>query len=181
MSKQVKEMIVDEYKKRFADSDSAVLVDIRALDANQNSEFRGSLLKKDIKVTVVRNRLARTAFNETPLSAMDAILEGPSAVVYGAESVVDVAREIVDWAKKFRDKMEVKGAVLDGELFEGREGVDRLSKFPTRQEALAQVVQLVISPAGELVSAATSPGANIVSIVSEIEERLEKGETIEKA
>ena len=97
----------------------------------------------------------------------------------GAETVVDVAREIVDWAKKIK-KIELKGAVLDGELYAGKDGVEALSKFPTRAEAQAQVVQLVLSPAGNLVSAITSPGAEIVSILKTIEEKLEKGEAIAK-
>ena len=39
MSKPVKEMIVAEYTKRFEDVDSAVLVEIRGLDANDNNRL----------------------------------------------------------------------------------------------------------------------------------------------
>jgi len=178
MSKTVKDMIMNEYASRFAETSGAVLVDIRALDANQNAELRNDLVRKSIRVTVVRNRLARKAFDGHALEPMGPILTGPSAVVEGAESVVDVAREVVDWARKLKDRMELKGAVLDGELFEGKDGVERLSKFPTRQEALAEVVQLVLSPGAQVVGAATAPGSELLGIVKEIEERLEKGETI---
>lgn len=179
MSKVVKEMIIDEYRKRFEGVEDAVIVDIRTLDANENSNLRTSLVEKDIRVTVIRNRLAKKAFDGTALASLDALLTGPTALVYGAETVVDVAREIVDWAKKIK-KIELKGAVLDGELYAGKDGVEALSKFPTRAEAQAQVVQLVLSPAGNLVSAITSPGAEIVSILKTIEEKLEEGETIAK-
>ena len=39
---------------------------------------------------------------------------------------------------------------------------------------------MVLSPGSNLMRAVTSPGSTILSIVKEIEERLEKGETIEK-
>jgi hypothetical protein len=55
-----------------------------------------------------------------------------------------------------------------------------LSTFPTRDEAQAKVVQLMLSPAGNLVSAATSAGSNVMGIIKEIQERLEKGEEIAK-
>lgn len=179
MSKPVKEMIVSEYQKRFSDIDGALVLEIRTLRANDNNALRMGLLKKNIRVTVVKNTLARKAFEGTPLDAVNPALEGPCALAYGGESVVNVARELVDWAKKVKD-LVLKGAVLDGQYFEGEAGVKRLSDFPTKEEAQARVVSLILAPAGNLVRAATSPGSNILGIVKEIQERLEKGEAIAK-
>ena len=180
MSKPVKEMIMRDYQERFGELEGAVVVDIRGIEANENNELRLELLKKDVRVTVVKNALARRAFDNTALDALSPAFEGPSAVAHGADSVVEVARELVKWAKKI-ELLELKGAVLDGEYYEGEAGVKRLSDFPTREEAQAKVVQLVLSPAGNIVSAAKSGGGNILGIVKEIQERLEKGETISKA
>ncbi len=180
MSKPVKEMIQAEYARRFGDLEGALVVDIRGIEANDNNAMRLSLLEKNIRITVVKNTLARKAFAGTPLEAVTPALDGPSALAYGAESVVDVARELVEWAKKVK-KLDLKGAVLDGTYFDGDAGVKELSKFPTREEAQAKVVQLVLSPAGNIVSGATGPGGAILGIIKEIEERLEKGETISKA
>lgn len=180
MSKPVKEMIIGDYQRRFADIDGALVLEIRGIDANENNAFRLGLLEKNVRVTVVKNTLARKAFVGTGLEAMAPVLEGPSALAYGGESVVDVARAVIDWAKKVKN-LTLKGAVLDGELFEGEAGVKRLSEFPTRDEAQGTVVQLVLTPAGNIVSATTSPGSKVLGIVKEIEERLERGETIAKA
>jgi large subunit ribosomal protein L10 len=114
------------------------------------------------------------------LEGLGSILDGPAALAYGGDSVVGVARELVKWAKKIK-ALELCGAILDGEVFEGGAGVSRLSKFPTREEAQAKVVQLVLSPAQRLVGAATGPGAKIAGILDEIKTRLEDGKTIEKA
>jgi large subunit ribosomal protein L10 len=179
MSKPVKEMIIDEYKSRFHELEGALVVDVRGIPANENNEFRLGLQKESIRVTVIKNTLARKAFDGTALESLGPVLEGPSALVYGAESVVDVARSLVDWAKKIKE-LDLKGAVLDGELFAGDEGVKRLSAFPTKVEAQARVVQLILSPAGNVVGCATSPGSKILSVVKEIQERLEDGKSIEK-
>jgi large subunit ribosomal protein L10 len=180
MSKPVKEMIMDDYKQRFEALEGALVVDIRGIEANENNALRLGLARKDIRVTVIKNSLARKAFVGTGLEVICPALEGPSALAYGAESVVDVARELVAWARKI-EKLDLKGAVLDGQYFEGAEGVKRLSEFPTREEAQAKVVQLVLSPAGNVLGAATSAGANLLGIVKEIQERLEQGETISRA
>ncbi|MCH2162505.1 MAG: 50S ribosomal protein L10 [Phycisphaerales bacterium] len=179
MSKTMKEMMVRTYQNRFGDLSDALLVDIRGIEANDNNALRLNLHAKDIRVTVLRNTLAHDALGGTKLENLIPAIDGPSALCYGGESVVDVARELVDWAKKV-EHLELKGAILDGELFEGEEGVRRLSAFPTKEEAQAKVVQLVLSPAGKLLGASLSPGRNIMGIVKEIQTRLEEGKTIEK-
>jgi large subunit ribosomal protein L10 len=179
MSKPIKEMIIEDYKKRFVDVDGALVVDIRGISANDNNAMRQGLFKKNIRVTIIKNTLAKKAFAGTNLEALAPALAGPSALAYGAESVVDVARELVEWARKVK-QLSLKAAILDGQLYEGDAGVKRLSAFPTREEAQAKVVQIVLSPAGNLVRAATSPGSNILGIVKEIQTRLEDGKTIAK-
>ncbi|MGI9013764.1 MAG: 50S ribosomal protein L10 [Phycisphaerales bacterium] len=179
MSRPVKEMIVDDYKRRFADVENALVIDVRGIEANENNALRLDLLKKEIRVTVVKNTLARKAFEGGTLESLTPALDGPAAVAYGAESVVEVARALVDWAKKVK-QLELKGACLDGEFFEGDEGVKRLSTFPTRIEAQAKVVQLLLSPARNLVGCALAPGGNITSILKTIQEKLEGGEVIAK-
>ena len=179
MSKTIKEMIMKEYLDRFGEITGAVVIDIRGIEANDNNDFRIGLQEKNITITVVKNTLARKALKGTDLEAIGESLSGPSALAYGADSVVNVARELVDWAKKVK-QLDLKGAILDGEYFEGEAGVKRLSGFPTREEAHARVVQIVLTPAGNVVGAAKSPGSNILGIVKEIQEKLEKGEAISK-
>jgi len=178
MSKTVKKLLTDVYKDQFSGMTQAMLVDIRGIEANDNNALRGGLAEKQIKITVVKNALAKSAFAGTDLEPLNEMIDGPSALVYGGESVVNVAREMIDWAKKL-ENLELKGAVLDGIVF-GPEDITKLSKYPTRDEAQAEVVQLLLSPAKNLAGAIKSPGSKIASILKTIEEKLEAGETISK-
>ncbi len=179
MSRPVKELIVDEYKRRFADVDDALVVDIRGIDANENNTLRLGLGEKSIRITVVKNTLARKALEGTSLAPLTNVLDGPAAIAYGADSVIEVARELVSWARKVQH-LELKGACLDGEFFEGKEGVRKLSEFPTKDEAIGIVVQLVLSPARKIVGCTVGPGQTIVGAIKTIREKLEKGEAITK-
>jgi large subunit ribosomal protein L10 len=179
MSKPIKKLIIENYRSRFGELEGALIVDIRGIDANDNNEMRKGLLDKQIRVTVVKNNLARKAFDDTALSALLPVLDGPIALAYGSDSVVEVARAVVEWARKVKE-LDLKGAVLEGELYEGAEGVRRLSQFPTRDEAKAAVVQLVLTPGGNIVGAALNGGGKLMAVVKELQERLEKGETIAK-
>ncbi len=177
MSKPIKEMIIRDYKTRFSGVEGGVLVEIRGMDAGTNNRLRTALVQKQIRITVVKNSLARTAFAGTPLESLSKYLTGPSALVYGGDSVVEVAREIVQWAKD-KESLHFKAAILDGVTFEGPAGVKALSKYPTREEAQAQVVTLVLSPGRTLMGSVKSPGSTLLGIVKEIQRKLEAGETI---
>ena len=180
MSKPIKELMLADYQNRFGELSEALVIDIRGVAANDNNTLRLDLIKQDIRVTVIRNTLARKALTGTSLEPLVPALDGPTALAYGAESVVHVARALVGWAKKV-EALELKAAVLDGQLFDGHAGVEALSKYPTRSEAIAQIVQLVLTPGGELVGCALGPGSHIMGIVDTMIDKLEKGEHITKA
>lgn len=179
MSKAIKTLMIRDYKERFQGVNDAVVVSIRGLKAIDTNKVRVGLAKKNIKVTVVRNNLARHAIKDSGLKSLEGMLTGSTALAYGAESVVDVARELVDFAKKI-EKLELRAAVLDGVIFEGKKGVEQLSKFPTRKEALAQTVTLFLSPARKLMGQIKGPGGKVMSLVKTVQEKLEKGEAIAK-
>jgi large subunit ribosomal protein L10 len=179
MSKTVKEMISRDYASMIEGVDDALLVSIRGIDANSTNTIRRKLQAKDIRITIVRNALAKRVFEGSGLEPLTQVLSGASALAYGAETVVDVAREIVGLLKDYPD-IELKGAVLDGQLFEGEAGVTQLSKFPTRVEAIADVVTLVLSPGRNLSAAIKGPGAQLAGVIKAIQKKLEDGEEIKK-
>ena len=165
MSKPVKNLIASEYQNRFKD---AVLVEIRGLDAKATTTMRNSLRSKGIRVTIVKNALARRTFKGSPLGSLEKALKGPSAIITGPESAVLVAREIVK-AAEAEKKIVLKGALFDGEYYDGDAGVKMLGSFPTREEAQAKVVTLLLSPARQ-----------VMGVVKTLQEKLEKGESVAK-
>ena len=180
MSKQVKEMIIREYKSRLAGFNDATLISIRGVKTSDTTKLRGVLRKKNVRISVIRNALAKKALAGSALEPLFPLMEGNSALVYGEASVVEVARELTKILAEM-PAIELKGAVLDGQLFSGLKGVKELSKFPTKQEAQSQTVTLLLGPGRKLASQIKGPGATLAGLVKAIEAKLEKGETIAKA
>ena len=179
MSKPVKNLITESYKKRFGDVDGAVLIDIRGIKSNDNNKLRAGLAGKKVRVTVVKNSLAKRAFKGTKLEGIASLLDGPSAMVYGGDRVVTVARAVIATVKTM-ESVQIKGALMDGVLFQAKE-VEALSKYPTRGEAQAQIIQIFLSPASQVIGAALGAGNAIASLVQAVHDKLEKGESIAKS
>ena len=179
MSKPVKKLITDVYRQRFGDVNEAMLINITGINANDNNDLRNGLAAKQIQITVVKNSLMRTAMEGSALTPMIDLIDGPTAVVTGGESVVHVARDLVEWARKLGN-LELTGAIMDGTVF-GPDQITQLSQYPTREEAQANALTLILSPARNLVGAIKSPGSKLASIVKAIQEKLEDGEEIKPA
>lgn len=179
MSKQVKEMIIRDYKSRLQGVNDSALISIRGVKTIDTTKLRGTLRKKQVKISVVRNALAKKAFAGSGLEPLFPFLEGNSAFVYGGSSVVEIARELTKALADF-PAIEIKGAVLDGQLFTGAKGVKELSKYPTKEEAQGQTVTLLLGPGRKLGAQIVGPGTTLAGLVKAIEAKLEKGETIAK-
>ncbi len=179
MSKTVKTMIMRDYTTRVTGQQEGLLISIKGLKGKDATKLRGSLAKSKVKVTVIRNSLAKKSFAGTPLEGLTKLLTGPSALIAGSQSVVETARQIVKMLADFPN-LELKGAILDGTLFEGKAGVTELSKYPTKAEAIGQNVTLLVSPGRKLAAQIKGPGANLAGLVKAIELKLEKGEAIAK-
>ncbi|MEX0774512.1 MAG: 50S ribosomal protein L10 [Phycisphaeraceae bacterium] len=179
MSKPVKNLLTQTYKERFGDLDSALLIDIRGVTCNKNNALRHRLANKKVKITVVRNNLAKRALEGTKLANITSLLDGPCAFVYGQQSVVEIARELIEIAKE-TENLAFKGGLMDGELFQPDQ-LEMLSKYPTRSEAQAQIVQLFLSPAKKLAGQILGPGRKVASLIKAIEEKAKEKEGVTAA
>ena len=174
MSKPVKKLIRDELIKRFDGVTQLAVVGFSGVDANTTNAIRTRLAEKDIRVSVVKNALARQAFRQLGIQEVGELLDGPCAVAYGADSVVTVVRELLDISKE-APNLTVKAAFMEGDLFT-QDKIDALSKYPTRGEAVGQIISCVLSAGANLAGCLIGPGGQIASILKSIEEKASGGE-----
>src|ERR671915_163699 len=127
MSKKVKNLITKELGDRFKGVDAVAVINPRGIDATRNNQIRRRLREKGVRMTVVKNTLAKRAAGDGKLKGFDALLDGPSAVIYGEASIATIARLVLD-EKKADDKLEIRGLFFDGEVYEGPKGLETASK-----------------------------------------------------
>src|SRR5688500_9803886 len=169
MSKRVKNLITRELAGKFKGVDGVAVINPRGIDANKNNALRRKLRNAKLRMTVVKNTLARRAVygeggagagDASKLKGFEKLLDGPSAVIYGEASIAQIARLILD-EKKADDKLELRGIFFDGEIYEGDAGVEQASKLPTREEAVAGVLAALLGPGRKLAGALKGPGGRL--------------------
>ncbi|HEY1683165.1 MAG TPA: 50S ribosomal protein L10 [Tepidisphaeraceae bacterium] len=175
MSKKVKSLIEKELKAKLGDIDAVAVLNPRGIDATKNNHIRRKLHEKGLRMTVVKNTIAKRATGESKLKGFESLLDGPSAVIYGKASVSTIARVLLD-AKKADDKIELRGIFFDGEIYAGDKGVEQVSKLPTREEAIGQVVALLLSPGKNLAGIFKGQAGKVASLIKAVEEKAKEKE-----
>ena len=96
-------------------------------------------------------------------------LEGPSAVAWGGEGIAELAKEISSQVKKLK-KPEIKGGAVDGVVV-GPNQVEDITKLPSREVLIGQVIGLLLGPARMTLSLLSSPASTVVGQLEALVER----------
>jgi len=174
MSKLVKNMLVDDLKKRLDNVAELVVVSLGRLDAQKTTQLRQTLRKKKIQLQLVKNSLARRATLGTPLAPAFDQTEGMLAIAWGGEDVVDLAKELdrLTAVKDF-EGLECRGGALDGARLDAGD-IKRVAKWPTRSEQLSILSGQISSLGGLLSGQILSAGGALASQISTRVDDLEK-------
>src|SRR5688500_17260978 len=170
MSKLVKDLVTKELTSRLKELEAVAVINPRGIDAVKNHGIRRRLREKGLRMTVVKNTLAKRAVTGGKLEGFDKLLDGPSAVVYGKASISAIARQLLE-EKKADERLELRGAFFDGEVYIGEKGIEQVSKLPTREEAIANVLSAILGPGKKLAAALKGPGGTLGAVLKSIENK----------
>jgi large subunit ribosomal protein L10 len=177
MSKVIKQMQMDHIRKEFQGVRDLVVVSITGLDCHADHALRANLRKKDVRIQVMKNSLARRVFQEVGLNIPNdsTFWTGPTAFVWGATSIAEVSKALDAELKApktgplYKDKVVIKGAVAEGQPL----SFDQALKMPTRLEAIGAILQAILGPGAAIAGCLTGPAAQVASQIQKISEREE--------
>jgi len=164
-----KKAIVAEVAEVARRSSSAVAVQYSGLTVAQLTELRSKAREAGVYMRVVRNTLARRAFQDTHFACMDPALVGPLVLAFSGEEPSAAARIFREYAKKW-EKLEVKALSLDGRLLSATE-LGRVADLPTRPEAISLLMSVMLAPITKLVRTLAEPHGKLVRTIAAVRDQ----------
>lgn len=143
MNREEKENIVEELSGKFAKAKIAIVTDYRGLTVAAFQEVRRELKKSNSEIRVAKNTLIRKAVKGTQFESMESYLTGTTAVAVSYADPIAPAKILVEFVKN-NQKMEIKGAVLDGKMLTQEEIVS-LSKLPSKEVLLSKLLSVMLA------------------------------------
>ena len=116
MSKSLNAALIAELSNELEDVDSCVVVGTSAMNVAEVSEFRTKLRGQAFRMRVVKNSLAKLAFERVGMAGLEAVLDGPSAVIHGGEGCLAISKIVAEEKRTAKDKLQIHGGFNEGDV-----------------------------------------------------------------
>ncbi len=141
---QQKQEVVSEVADVASQAHSVIAAEYQGLSVSEMSELRVRARQSNVQMRVVKNTLARRAFEGTDYECMNDALKGQMVYAFSMEEPGGAARVIKDYAKD-NEKLQVKLVAFGGELLDPSE-IKRLASLPTYEQAISMLMAVMKAP-----------------------------------
>jgi large subunit ribosomal protein L10 len=171
MTREEKNLAIDELTGILNDNSTIYVADIAGLNAGQTSQLRRLCFQKGVKLSVVKNTLLKKAMERSERNFDDLFvaLKGNTSIMLSDTGNVP-AKLIKDYRKKGTLPL-LKGAYIDEAIFIGDNQLETLSTIKGKTELLGDIITLLQSPARNVISALQSGGNTISGLLTTLENR----------
>ncbi|MCX6387230.1 MAG: 50S ribosomal protein L10, partial [Solirubrobacterales bacterium] len=144
MNKAEKAVAIEEITAQIKESEAIFVVDYRGMTVPQAADLRGKLREADTSLRVVKNTLTIRAADAAGAEDLKPFLAGPTAIAFVRGDAALAAKEIAA-VQKEHEILAFKGGTMGGRAISVEE-VTALSKLPSRQVLIGQLVGLTAAP-----------------------------------
>lgn len=166
-----KKAIVSEVAEVADKAFSAIAAEYRGLTVDEMTDLRVQARNAGVYLRVVKNSLARRAFEGTEFECMSEGLTGPLVLALSQEDPGSAARVIKDFAKD-HEKLEVKLVSIGGKLLDPGE-IKTLAKMPTYDQAISLLMAVMKAPVEKLARTMNEVPGKLVRTVAAVKDAKE--------
>ncbi|MCI5840073.1 MAG: 50S ribosomal protein L10, partial [Peptoniphilaceae bacterium] len=124
---------------------------------------------------VYKNTMMKFAFKELGFDQFDDLLNGPNALIFSTEDLVSgpkVTEDFITENDANKEKIEIKGGIVENEFLDGEKMV-AISKLPSKEVLLTQLVYTLQAPIRKLVQDSNQIIAKLVYALDAVREKKE--------
>lgn len=164
-----KKVVVAELANVAATAHSLVAAEYAGLTVGQLTELRKKARSAQVFVKVAKNTLVSRAVEGTDYACVKDALVGPMLYAFSKEDPGAAGRLIKEFAKA-NDKLIPKVVAIGGQMYPGSH-VERLASLPTREQALAMLMGVMMAPITKLVRTLAEPAAKTARAVAAVRDQ----------
>ena len=173
MRKEDKNQLIINLTDELMAANYLYVTDISDMNVENTNKLRRLCFKRDVKLIVVKNALLQKAMEKSgkDFSPLFDVLKGHTSIMIAGQG--NVPAKLIKEFRKTSDKPILKGAYVEEMTYIGDSELDNLVAIKSKNELIADVVALLMSPTKNVVSALQSGGQNISGILKTLSERPE--------
>jgi len=173
--RKIKETKIEKFQNEVKSTRAIVLAEYKGLTVHELEDLRVKLRAAGGHLRVIKNTLARVAFNSLGIEDLNTDLGGQVAFVFSDRDAVLGPKVANDFAKK-NEVFKIRSGWFDGKRL-SLEEVKSLANLPSKIELQARLVGLLTAPVNEFVVTLCAP---IQEFIATLEAKVSKMEKMEE-
>lgn len=165
LNRSEKEAVVNDMARRLKEAEAVVVTDYRGLTVSQIRKLRVQLRPQNSEFHVIKNSLARRAFELAGLEPPDELLTGPTALMLLYEDLSSPSKTLLGFVKETNELLSIKGGLVGGRPM-GADGVKALSELPSREELRALILGTFLAPQRRVVTVLSTPLRDLAGVLN---------------
>ena len=164
-----KKEVVAELANVAATAHSLVAAEYAGLTVAQLTELRKKARQGKVFLKVAKNTLVSRAVEGTDYACVQDALVGPMLYAFSQEDPGAAGRLVKEFAKA-NEKLVPKVVAIGGQMYPGSH-VEKLASLPTREQALAMLMGVMLAPITKLVRTLAEPAAKTARAVAAVRDQ----------
>ena len=149
MNKEQKKNYISEMESQFQNNEAVMVTHYQGLTMSQLDELRGQMREHGIKFTITKNRITKIALEKTKCKELSNLFTGATAVAFSDDAIISA--RILSKFSKTNESLKLLGGIMGNEVLD-QAAVQNVANLPTLDEARANIVGILATPASKLVS-----------------------------
>ena len=137
-------------EKEFSGATGIYMTDFTNINVEKMTKFRADMRSSGGRYIVVKNTLARIAFEKCGLNQLIPYLDSPIGVAITRGDAIGPAKIISEFRKNNNKLLDLKVAYIDGNVFSGEEAA-RIAALPSKEVLLSKLLACLSFPMSNFV------------------------------
>ena len=168
MNKEQKKNYISEITSQFENNEAVLVTHYQGLTMSQLDELRSQMREHGIIFKITKNRITKLALEKTKCKDLANLFTGPTAVAFGNDAILS-ARILSKFAKN-NENLKLLGGIMGSDVLD-QAGVQNVANLPTLDEARANIVGILATPASKFVSILLARSEKMSTLSPEISEK----------
>ncbi|WP_415301370.1 50S ribosomal protein L10 [Candidatus Pelagibacter sp. Uisw_134_02] len=171
MNKEQKKNYIKQMETQFQNNEAVMVTHYQGLTMSQLDELRGQMREHGIKFTITKNKITKIALEKTKCKELSNLFTGATAVAFSDDAIIS-ARILSKFAKT-NESLKLLGGIMGNEVLD-QAAVQNVANLPTLDEARANIVGILATPASKFVSILLARSEKMSNLTSENSEKQPK-------
>jgi len=163
ITKKRKNMLITQYGEWVKRSKALVLTQYVGLTMKDIDTLRAKVRENGGEFHIIKNTLAKLAFEQAGLPVQAGQLEGSTAVVFAFTDAPATVKTVTEFVKS-SEFLKIKGGYLEKQALTPID-VKALAELPPLPVVRSQLLGMLLAPASKLVRTLAEPGRMIAAVI----------------